>query len=242
MARNMAKAVDNQPNLRYERKFVYTHLSAEDLISTEVLCNGFCFREIFHRRTVNNLYLDDQNMSFYRQNVAGDEEREKFRIRWYGDDFQNVTNPTVEIKKKFGAVGDKVSFKYKTFTAQLDKTAADLFKTNIEKIAETQEDLKLSSSLSCLQPSLYNSYERRYFLSACERFRITIDYNMTFYNPAFSNFQVSKAELSDIVLELKYAVKDDKDARNLSQQLSARLSKNSKYVRGVDLIHHKPHY
>jgi hypothetical protein len=238
----MAKAASNQPNLRYERKFVYTHLSAEDLIDTEVLCNGFGFREIFHRRTVNNLYLDDQNMSFYRQNVAGDEEREKFRIRWYGDDFQNVTNPTVEIKKKFGAVGDKVSFKYKSFTAQLNTVAADLFKTNIEKTAETHKDLKLASSLACLQPSLYNSYERRYFLSACELYRITVDYNMSFYNPAFSNFAVSKVALSDVVLELKYAVKDDKEARHLSQQLSSRLSKNSKYVRGVDLIHHKPHY
>ena len=238
----MAKAVNNQPNLRYERKFVYTHLSAEDLIDTEVLCNGFCFREIFHRRTVNNLYLDDQNMSFYRQNVAGDEEREKFRIRWYGDDFQDVTNPTVEIKKKFGAVGDKVSFKYSSFTAQLNTTAADLFKTKIEKIANANDDLKLASSLACLQPSLYNSYERRYFLSACELYRITVDYNMTFYNPAFSNFAVSKVALPDVVLELKYAVADDKEARHLSQQLSARLSKNSKYVRGVDLIHHKPHY
>lgn len=242
MARNMGKAANNLQNLRYERKFVYSHLSSEDLIDTEVLCNGFCFREIFHRRTVNNLYLDDQNMSFYRQNVAGDEEREKFRIRWYGDAFHNVTNPTVEIKKKFGAVGDKASYKYSSFTAQLNEITADLFKTNIEKTAEVEKDLKLSSSLSCLQPSLYNSYERRYFLSACERYRITIDYNMTFYNPAFSNFEVSKAALSDVVLELKYAVEDDKEARQLSQQLSARLSKNSKYVRGVDLIHHKPHY
>lgn len=238
----MAKAVDKQPNHRYERKFIYTHLSAEDLIDTEVLSNGFCFREIFHRRTVNNLYLDDQNMSFYRQNVAGDEEREKFRIRWYGDDFQNVTKPTVEIKKKFGAVGDKVSFKYKSFTTQLNSSAADDFKSSIEKTAENNEDLKLSSSLACLQPALYNSYERRYFLSACELYRITIDYNMVFYNPAFSDFSVSKASLTDVVLELKYAVKDDKAARALSQQLSARLSKNSKYVRGVDLIHHKPHY
>lgn len=65
---------------------------------------------------------------------------------------------------------------------------------------------------------------------------------MTFYNPAFSNFAVSKVALSDVVLELKYAVEDDKEARHLSQQLSSRLSKNSKYVRGVDLIHHKPHY
>ena len=73
----------------------------QDIMNNVVLVNPYCFKEIFHRRSVNNIYFDDQNMSFYRQNVAGDANREKYRLRWYGDDFVKVSNPTFEIKKKF---------------------------------------------------------------------------------------------------------------------------------------------
>jgi hypothetical protein len=62
---------------------------------------------------------------------------------------------------------------------------------------------------------------------------------MAFYNPHFREYQMTKAQLSDVVLELKYNVSDDKESRKLTQALTARLSKNSKYVRGVDLIHHQ---
>jgi len=238
----MAKAVDSAVNtIRYERKFVYPGQTVEDLIDSEVLCNSFCFREIFHRRTVNNLYLDDPNMTCYHQNVAGDEERQKYRFRWYGDTFSEVNSPTVEVKKKMGTVGDKISLKLKDFKADLASSSSAELQSLIEKEVDKAGDQQLLSKLQVLRPALYNSYERRYFLSACERYRITIDYNMDFYNPAFTDFAISKAGLSDIILELKYAVADDKDSRTLAQELTARLSKNSKYVRGVDLINHRVH-
>ena len=74
-------------SLRFERKFIFEEMPLDDIINNVVLCNPYCFKEIFHRRSVNNIYFDDQNMSFYRQNVAGDANREKYRLRWYGDDF-----------------------------------------------------------------------------------------------------------------------------------------------------------
>ncbi len=237
----MGKAVDKPIALRYERKFVYPTLRALDIINTEVLCNSYGFREIFHRRSVNNLYLDDQNYSFYRQNVAGDERREKYRFRWYGDDFYTIEKPTLEVKKKMGAVGDKLSFKYKAVTIDLNHASAKAFQEKMILAAQDNGDLLLASTLSRLQPALYNSYERRYFLSACERFRITIDYNMQFYNPAYPTTWASQRSLKDVILELKYAVSEDADARQLSQELSSRLSKNSKYVRGIDLIQHRVH-
>lgn len=232
------KAQEIFQNLRYERKFIYENKAAEDIIDTEVLINSFCFREIFNRRTVNNIYYDDQSMSFYHQNVAGDEHRDKYRLRWYGDTFAEIQNPTLEIKKKMGAVGDKISFKLSDFNHNLNAnaitdTAASIL-NELHKNGLTELGLKLSQ----LSPSLYNSYERRYFLSDCEKFRITIDYNMTFYNPNFKNYETSSSKLTDTVLELKYNRKDDKEARNLSQELSVRLSKNSKYVRGVNLINY----
>ncbi|RMB56399.1 VTC domain-containing protein [Dokdonia sinensis] len=227
-------------NLRYERKFIYTHKLPQDIIETEVLVNSFCFHEIFYRRTVNNIYYDDPSMSFYHQNVAGDDKRHKYRLRWYGDTFSKIENPILEIKKKMGAVGDKLSFKLDGFSHNLEyNSIASTENAILEKIAQINNP-ELLINLKQLSPALFNAYERRYFLSDCEKFRITIDYNMVFYNPDFKNKQASKATLQDVVLELKYKVEDDKEARKLTQQLTARLSKNSKYVRGVNLIqHHK---
>jgi SPX domain protein involved in polyphosphate accumulation len=240
MEKNMGKVVNNihTQNLRYERKFVYQDMYPEDLIALEVLTNSFCFREIFHRRTVNNCYFDDAGMSCYHQNVAGDEKRDKYRLRWYGDDFSQIVNPIFEIKKKHGTVGDKLSFPFKNLKIKLDTASSqDLLKATKEA-AKKNNFLALSIAIDLLRPSLYNSYERRYFLSHCKKFRITVDYNMLFYNPLANKYTMTKRAFKDIVLELKYTTNDDKEARLLTQELSARLTKHSKYVRGVDAINH----
>ena len=236
----MEKAVSNTSpkNMRYERKFVYTNMLAEDIIDTEVLTNSFCFREIFHRRTVNNCYLDDNAMSFYRQNVAGDEKRDKYRLRWYGDHFSKIQQPVLEIKKKQGTVGDKLSFSFKNTEIDLSNITAPSLVEKIKKNAYNNSYSELANALELLHPSLYNSYERRYFLSDCNRFRITIDYNMKFYDVQTQRFDMAKATLPEVVLELKYATEHDGASRSLTQKLSERLSKHSKYVRGIDLMHH----
>ena len=226
-------------NLRFERKFVYETGTPEDIIQTAILSNSFCFREIFHRRTVNNIYYDDQAMSFYHQNVSGDERRDKYRLRWYGDAFDHIENPVLEIKKKYGTVGDKLSFALSEKTYSLSKNSIPEVQQKVLSDLQEAHTPELSAKLSNLNPSLCNSYERRYFLSDCGNYRITIDYNMTFYNPHFPNYRITKAQLPDIILELKYKVPFDKESRQLTQQLKTRLSKNSKYVRGVNLIHHQ---
>ena len=237
----MGKAVSKPfaQNYRYERKFVYTHLLSEDLIELEVLGNSFCFREIFSRRTVNNCYYDDASMSFYHQNVAGDDKRDKYRLRWYGDDFTVIQNPVLEIKKKHGTVGDKLSFPLADVKANLNTTSSSILLELVKTATHKNNYMALSNALEILQPALYNSYERRYFLSDCERYRITVDYNMRFYDVLMSPLHLGEITLPEVILELKYNREDDKESRQLTQQLNARLSKHSKYVRGIDLVHHQ---
>lgn len=244
----MEKAVDSSPSslakgqhLRYERKFVYAEGITEDIIESEVLSNPFLFKEIYHRRTVNNIYFDDAAMSFYHQNVSGVDIRDKYRLRWYGNNFNTIENPVFEIKKKFGLVGDKLSFKLDGFSWDLKKYSLEETMKALLAAVKEKATPALHLNLRTLSPSLYNSYERRYFLSNCEDFRITIDYRMNFYNPQFKNYELSKADLEDVVLELKYNRDKDKESRALTQHFKARLSKNSKYVRGVDLINHLLH-
>ena len=71
------------PNLRYERKFVYQNTNV-DAVIRQVYQNSFGFKEVFHKRKINNIYFDDANYRFYKQNVEGVANRKKLRLRWYG--------------------------------------------------------------------------------------------------------------------------------------------------------------
>ena len=244
MEQNMGKAANKQADLnaqnslRFERKFIYKNTRAEDLIQTEILTNPFCFKEVYHRRSINNIYFDDHDLTFYKQNVSGDGEREKYRLRWYNDVFSEIISPTFEIKKKIGEVGDKYSFRMKDTQFSLKNSGLKEIQNALQQIMKDRNNLILATKLKSTQPAIFNSYERRYFLSSCKNYRITIDYNMCFYNPNTYNFTSSKITSDDIVLEFKYALPQDTQSREVSQHFSARLSKNSKYVTGVETVYY----
>ncbi len=231
--------VANKPiedtNIRFERKFLFENGHTQDIIQS-VYRNSYGFREIFHRRKVNNIYFDDSNYNFYKQNVEGVANRKKLRLRWYGEDTLAIENPTVEIKKKIGEAGDKDSFRLKGVSFDLANQTAD--EVHRLLVGKTEHYRPVHEALKRLHPTLINTYERRYFLSFCGRYRITVDFNQAFYNPNYTFLAQSQRKINAIVLELKYAVADDNEARELSQQIKTRLSKNSKYVNGINLLYH----
>lgn len=240
METNMAKVLNSLDSVvkkgqkRFERKFVYEGGILEDIIQSAILNNASFFKEIYNRRTINNLYFDDHSHSFYKMNVSGVGSRSKYRLRWYNDHFESIHSPNLEIKKKYGEVGDKITYELPDFSCNLLQSSAyDLYHSILAEI----KDKQLLSKLQLLKPALFNSYERRYFLSSDEKFRITVDYNMRFYNPNFDHFHPSEVVIDDIIIELKYNTVDDKEARKITQKLESRLSKNSKYVRGFDLLY-----
>ena len=238
MAMNMEKVVDKpaqNSNIRFERKFLFQKGHVQDIIQS-VYRNSYGFHEIFHKRKVNNIYFDDSNYNFYKQNVEGVADRKKLRLRWYGEDAHIIENPTIEIKKKMGEAGDKDSLRLKGISFDLAaQTANDVHRL---LIGCTRQQVAAHEALKKLHPTLINTYERRYFLSFCGRYRITVDFNQAFYNPNYTILEHSQQKINDIVLELKYAVADDNEARQVSQQIKTRLSKNSKYVNGINLLYH----
>jgi hypothetical protein len=230
-------STDYLKNPRYERKFVLDHSDVEAVIENQVLTNAFGFQEIFKKRTVNNIYFDDNNQSFYHENVSGTGIRKKVRLRWYGDDFLNASPITLEIKKKYGEVGDKISYKLHELKLDLRNENPVQIQTMLIKYFQ-DTNLELANMFYLITATLYNSYERRYFLSSCGRFRITIDYNLKYFNPNYAIlFDENAMSPEEIILELKYDLQHDDESRNISQYFYERLSKNSKYVRGCDIIY-----
>lgn len=217
------KKVEN--SFRYERKFIIPYLDKKEMLQV-ILANTYFFREIFYKRQVNNIYFDTFDMDSYFDNVLGNSDRTKIRIRWYGD-IKEAKKPVLELKIKQGLVGTKKRYPLKAFKigCSMDEMQRNFKESNLpEELLERMKTQRFS---------LVNNYKRSYFLSACGKFRVTLDSEMSYWGLLNNNSLslLKKIENDYLVLELKYEVKED--AELVSSQFPFRMTKNSKYVTGV---------
>lgn len=72
-----------------------------------------------------------------------------------------------------------------------------------------------------------------------KRFIITIDDKQSFYKiSTFGNCFLYKVDdFSNVILELKYNVEHDSQASIISNLLPFRVTKSSKYIRGIELLY-----
>lgn len=219
-------------NFRYERKYIVPKTMTLHELVAIVKRNPAFFREVFYERQVNNIYFDTNGYKFYFDNVDGVADRQKVRIRWYADTLGTIQSPKLEIKIKNGLVGDKWTFDLNSFTLDSAITAKGL--QNL--FADSKLPRPIFEMVRTLNPTLVNSYTRRYFISADQRFRITLDYEVFYRNirSRMNNFsKIPQADRHNVV-ELKYNLDNDRLANSISNQFPFRLSKNSKYVNGVN--------
>ncbi len=217
-------------DFRKERKFV---IEGFDFAQVEAVVKSHpaLFTSPFPPRYINNIYFDTREFRNYRDNVAGSMKREKFRIRWYGEQYGQLKKPVLEIKIKRGLAGTK---KYAPLKPIVLKPGF-----SVEDIREWLKESGLSpeylEALRYLDPTLHNRYRRKYFLSADKRFRVTLDDQLSYMNiPKLPGFFVRReVEYGKVVMELKYDTEHDGDASWLTDHIPFRLSKNSKYVIGV---------
>ncbi|TMM58943.1 polyphosphate polymerase domain-containing protein [Maribacter algarum] len=219
-------------NFRYERKYIVPKSMHLNELVAIVKDNSAHFREVFHERQVNNIYFDTNDFKYYFDNVDGVADRQKVRIRWYEDILGSIKNPKLEIKIKNGLVGDKWTYDLNSFTLDSSITGRDLGKL----FHDSNLPRPIYEIVRSLNPTLINSYTRRYFISANQKFRITLDYEVFYRNIKTRMNNFSKMPQSDPfnVVELKYGLEDDGIANSISAQFPFRLSKNSKYVNGVN--------
>lgn len=215
-------------NYRYERKFTGT----EDVINrTEVMVKTHpeAFSERYQPRRVNNIYFDTPTLEYFADNIQGKAERIKYRIRWYGNVWGEVS-PILELKIKKGLVGYKKSYPLKNFTVNENLTKEDL----IESICHSNVPDDITEKIKILEPVLLNSYERRYFESFNRKFRLTFDTKVSYYHfNRTIQFGKPVNDFSSFILEMKYDQEHDKQAERITQIFPFRLSKSSKYINGI---------
>jgi len=221
------------PNYRYERKFIISNTD-EKKVEHYIKLHPKMFFEIYHERYVNNIYFDSHELQNYYDNINGVFDRIKARIRWYGNLFGEVKKPVIELKIKKGSLGRKFQRNLNPFTLSNQicrKEIADIFKkSNIPNV--------IYSKLLSLKPTLLNRYKRKYYLSSDKNYRITTDSAQEFYRIEYGkNSFLNRIFInSDIIFELKYDKNYDNEASGITNHFLFRLTKNSKYINGIELI------
>lgn len=206
-------------DLRYERKY---GLSLEDFprLKAALLSSGYY--KLYPDRVINNVYYDTQNLSNYEGNLEGFSRRFKVRVRWY-DDLDN--NCTLEIKEKIDNLNRKKSFKFLRGEDNLIRQCP----TQLPK--EVHEELySMGINISKFIPILRNSYKREYYFNDKLGVRLTVDSCLNYQN--LRTMRKASDNIS-LVVEIKYP--GDINFNETLDVLGLHLSKNSKYINGVDL-------
>ena len=219
---------------RYETKFRITRLNYYE-IENIVKTHPAIFCEIYNKRNINNIYFDTHDLSNYLDNVEGETNRQKVRIRWYGGLFEKTNSPQLEIKNKRGLLGWKERYKIKNFL--LSKKNSFDYREIFDELSSSNDLSILQLNLNSLRPTLLNRYERTYYLSHDKKFRITLDRKMKFYsiNPFIEHFKTF-TDTENTIVELKYDESNIDQAQKITQFFPHRVTKNSKYVVGIDKI------
>jgi SPX domain protein involved in polyphosphate accumulation len=220
-------------DFRYERKFLVDQLDAHQ-VRAMVKRHPSMFYEPYPPRYVNNLYLDTKGMDNYFDNVNGVGERRKVRIRWYGDLFQDIEKPVLEFKFKRGLVGIKRTYPLAPFT--LDHHFNDRYCQEI--LRQTELPANVMYTMLGLNVVLCNRYRRSYFATRDQRFRVTIDTEMTFYQVKRRNnrFVHRHTDHKQLIVELKYLEPMDMQAQRVAGFFPFNVTKNSKYVTGIERV------
>jgi SPX domain protein involved in polyphosphate accumulation len=204
---------------RYERKYILQKNQLYDLISHLYTSN---YQKVFDERIINNIYFDTKDFKAVTENIDGLSNREKIRVRWYGKPFDS-SRKTLEIKIKNEFLNRKSNFdigihQLKDFSSIIE------FKT-ILKLKKSKFQSLYYSKLSSLEPTLFNSYKRNYFLNPINQTRITIDKDLYFFSP-MTNVKYSEKYC---IVEAKF----EKKKHFINNFNNLILTRYSKYAKGT---------
>ena len=204
---------------RFERKYIERKNNA-------YLFKNFLFTKRFYKkydkRIVNSLYFDDFNFSSFKDNVDGNTQRLKTRIRWYNE-IPDLIN--LEIKNKNGFLGWKDTIQLKNIKS---------IEENIRNYTNSELENYLKKIFKKnMFPVIKTKYTREYYEYAHENIRATIDTQLEFFSVK-TNFKIN---FDKEIMEFKYPASNDQIFRNyIIPKNNFRFQKFSKYVVGVNLF------
>lgn len=218
---------------RYEVKFVCGETSLHK-VTNWLQLNPAAFAPSYPGRFVHSAYFDTNDHAAYFANLAGTSKRTKVRYRWYGKE-RTPTAGVLEIKKRRNCYGWKLGFP----VSEAPYTDNDSWRDIRTKIRRQITDVGRAWLDAHPMPVLLNEYYRRYFVSGDGLIRVTVDSSLRTWDqrsksrPSFTHNGVYRPVA---VIEFKFD-RQYRDAASLAMLgLSIRVSRNSKYVTGLQSL------
>lgn len=180
--------------------------------------------------TIRSIYFDNYRDKALREKIDGVQRREKFRIRYYNDDFSFIT---LEKKIKHNELCMKLDapLTQAEFRSILQKPGSWM----LSHPAPLVRELCCKMNTQQLRPRVLVSYVREPYVYAAGNVRITFDsrirtslFQTSFADGALPDISAADAP-GDIVLEVKYDAFLPEIIRQLLQSGNLRQQAFSKY-------------
>jgi hypothetical protein len=215
--------------LRYEMKMICLEHQLTQARSW-IKLHPAGFLTAYAPRRVNNIYLDTPAYYSLSANLAGVSSREKLRLRWYGDSTRQI-QPWLELKVKQGLLGTKRRSQLPC-TVDLTQSWINLLRTiRVHAPDEWRRWLEQAA-----QPSLFNWYEREYYVTPDGAVRATLDFAQHAYDQRLSprpNLRHTLPLSRQVVIELKSAPDQIERLQEIIGEFPIPRSRSSKYVNGL---------
>jgi len=184
--------------------------------------------------TVRSVYFDDHGLSSCYANLHGVGRRRKARVRWY-----DTLTPGTEFFFELKWRNNRVTGKHR-FHVQAPVPLVDLpYRTLFEGMSHALPEQHRATLLSFPDPTVLVEYKREHFVSPDEALRITLDYDVVYYNQ--SGRQTLSTRFGEpvehlVVIEGKAPVGRECELVALLYPLALRARRCSKYVLGCETL------
>ncbi|MCL0053647.1 polyphosphate polymerase domain-containing protein [Dehalococcoidia bacterium] len=219
---------------RLEIKFVFPGRMLTDA-RLRVLLHPMGFARAYPARQVNNVYFDDPDLETLQMNQGGISQRVKVRVRWYGD-IERMRQPVLELKIKSGSAGRKLQYPLESEYDLSDIRWSSLTRAVLQAMPSSM----VRYAGYTAYPALLNSYQREYYATLDGTIRATIDHGIRSFDQrlnAEANWQRPNLQSDIVVVEFKADMTNEADLRRATSAFGWRISRNSKYVRGLASTH-----
>jgi hypothetical protein len=217
---------------RYEVKFVADATRYREL-ERWIRLNPAGFRTSYPPRRVNNVYFDTPDLFAFAENLSGASTRSKVRLRWYGET-DRPESTVLEVKRRRNHLGWKNHYPAGPMDFRSHRWLK--LRRDLRSALSPEGRLWLDSHP---QPILINRYDRQYFESPEGNIRATLDWRQGVFDQrlkARPNVR-NRANLPDtLVVEVKFEHGDHARGSEVVAGIPVRVSRNSKYMIGVESI------
>ena len=228
--------------MRIEKKYTFD-LNNYNILVDQIINSKFLFIKKYKKRIVNSIYLDNEFMQNYSDNLSGISKRSKIRLRYYNEDLEIKTNLNnkfnLEVKIKNNQVVNKKIYSLSLPSNILKKIDNKLIIFLLKKAPILIRPFISEQTLS----TIGITYNREYFESKIFNLRCTIDTNLKFWKPhnvnLLNNKKIFSYNAEYGVLEMKFPHNDKRISNEKFDDLINHItpSRHSKYSVGCNLIY-----